>query len=281
MSTIQMKKARRSEAFIKMSVRGGTGCGKTYSALLLAKGLVGDWEKVCLIDTENGSGSLYEHLGAYWTIQLDKFSPSSYIEAIRSCVSQGIEAIVIDSTSHEWEYILDYQQQLGGRFQDWAAAKKIHAQFVNELLQCKAHIICTNRVKQDYAVETNDKGKAVVTKLGMANKQQEGLDYEFTIVFDINPQHLAHADKDRTMLFTDREDFKITEETGELVRNWCKGTSVSKEVEIDIQDSLSLVNNATDIKELVSIWNDMSQILKSNEKIKTEFTKKKNELTIN
>lgn len=111
---MKFQKAKRSEAYIKIGIRGSSGSGKTYGALLIAYGLVGDWNKVCLIDTENGSGSLYEDLGEYNTIQLDSFSPAQYNEAIELCIANGVEAIVIDSMSHEWDYILDYQQQLGG-----------------------------------------------------------------------------------------------------------------------------------------------------------------------
>jgi hypothetical protein len=31
------------------------------------------------------------------------YSPERYIEAIKSCEDAGMEVIVIDSTSHEWE----------------------------------------------------------------------------------------------------------------------------------------------------------------------------------
>lgn len=165
------------------------------------------------------------------------------------------------------------------KFQDWANAKKIHNKFINEILQCKAHVICTNRVKQDYAVETNEKGKAVVTKLGLANKASEGMEYEFTIVFDINNQHLAHVNKDRTGLFSDKADFRISEETGKIIRDWCDGGSVEKNLEIDIQDYLTMVNNSETIEDLLAVWKDMPENLKQNEKIKETFSEKKKLIT--
>ena len=165
------------------------------------------------------------------------------------------------------------------RFQDWARAKQIHNDFVNKVLQCKSHVICTNRVKQDYAIETNDKGKATPVKLGLADKQSEGLNYEFTIVLDVNKNHLCHADKDRTRLFDNKEDFIITEGTGKAIRDWCKGSSSFKEEEIAIQECLTLVNNAKDTKELLEIWNEMPANLKTNNQIKLQFSQKKQELT--
>ena len=44
---------------MKMSLQGPSGAGKTYSALLLAKGITGNLHKVAVIDTENGSSHLY------------------------------------------------------------------------------------------------------------------------------------------------------------------------------------------------------------------------------
>jgi archaellum biogenesis ATPase FlaH len=50
---------------IKMGLQGPSGSGKTYSALLLAYGLIGNWNKIAVIDTENNSCDLYSHLGDY------------------------------------------------------------------------------------------------------------------------------------------------------------------------------------------------------------------------
>lgn len=39
---------------------------------------------------------------------------------------------------------------------------------------------------------------------------RDGIDYEFTIVFDINMKHQATVSKDRTNLFINKPDFMIT-----------------------------------------------------------------------
>ena len=59
MSTPLFRKATREKVFLKLAVTGPSGSGKTYSALRLARGLVGPTGKIALIDTENGSASLY------------------------------------------------------------------------------------------------------------------------------------------------------------------------------------------------------------------------------
>jgi hypothetical protein len=70
----------------------------------LANDRTDSWEKVFLIDTENGSAELYSDLGPFRVFNLQApFAPARYIEAIKAAEDNGAECIVIDSTSHEWD----------------------------------------------------------------------------------------------------------------------------------------------------------------------------------
>jgi hypothetical protein len=137
-----------------MNIASPSGFGKTYSALLLGYGITGNWEKIAVIDTENDSASLYSNLGPFKTIRLDApFSPDRYIQAIDTCEKAGMELIIIDSITHIWKGtggILEYQNSLGGRYQDWAKATPLYQKWLNRVLQSNCHIITTNRKKQAY-----------------------------------------------------------------------------------------------------------------------------------
>ena len=87
------------------------------------------------------------------------------------------------------------------------------------MLQSPAHIIATMRARTDYVLETNKKGKQEPRKVGMAPVQREGMDYEFSVVFDLDSSHTAHASKDRTSLF-DGEYFIPSAETGKKLLAW-------------------------------------------------------------
>ena len=88
---LQLKKAQRKQVKLRLNLSAPSGAGKTYSALLMAKGIVGEWAKIAVIDTENGSASLYDHLGEFNVIDLQPpFSPERYIEAIDACINGGI-----------------------------------------------------------------------------------------------------------------------------------------------------------------------------------------------
>lgn len=81
---IEFKKAHRSKAKLRLAIAGPSGAGKTYSALLIASGIV-PLEKVAVIDTESGSADLYADLGGYSTVTINPpYSPQKYIEAIRA-----------------------------------------------------------------------------------------------------------------------------------------------------------------------------------------------------
>jgi hypothetical protein len=105
------------------------------------------------------------------------------------------------------------------RFTLWADLTPQHRRRVNALLNSPRHIIGTMRSKQEYAMETDDKGKASVKKLGLAPVQREGMEYEFTVFFDVSQDHYAKATKDRTNMFKD-EVFIMDEQTGARLSKW-------------------------------------------------------------
>lgn len=233
------KKAERKRIFVKMALCGVSGSGKTYSALLLAQGLGG---KIAMIDTENGSGELYSDLCEYDAAQLEPpFSPMKFINAIKEAEAEGYNVLIIDSLSHAWSGqggILDMvdkksaTSRSGNSFTAWRDVTPEHNKLVDAILQCRMHVIVCMRSKTAYEMQENEKGKKTPVKVGLAPIQRDGMEYEFTIVFDIDREkHYALASKDRTGLFEKTIDV-ITPATGELIRKWVEGgVEVSVEVE--------------------------------------------------
>ena len=92
--SFEIKKAQKKKVKLRIGMSGASGFGKTYSSLLLAYGIVGDWSKICVIDTENDSASLYSDLGEFNTISLNApFSPERYVEAVKTCENAGRECL--------------------------------------------------------------------------------------------------------------------------------------------------------------------------------------------
>jgi hypothetical protein len=222
---LQIQKAQRNKAKIKIGLQGASGSGKSMSALLLAYGLCNSWEKILVIDSENNSAHLYSHLGGYSIIGISApFSPEKYIEALNLAVNAGFEVVIIDSISHEWEGaggILDIHGSMAGNsFTNWNKITPRHNAFVNAILQSPVHVLATIRTKQDYVlVEKN--GKQVPEKVGLKGITRDGMDYELTVVFDIDIKHNATVSKDRTGIFANESEFKISIDTGRKVIEWC------------------------------------------------------------
>ena len=87
-----LRKAQRKQAKIRLGLASPSGGGKTYSALLIAKGLVGSWDKVAIIDTENFSADLYANLGDFNVLSITApYNPQKYIDAIKECEDAGME----------------------------------------------------------------------------------------------------------------------------------------------------------------------------------------------
>lgn len=234
---MKLIKSSRSQVKIKLALQGPSGSGKTYSALLLAHGLCKDWSKIAIIDTENNSSHLYAHLGEYYVLNIGSpYTPERYIEAIKICEDAGVQVIIIDSISHEWDGeggLLEYHSQLvGNSFINWSKLTPRHASFVQKILTSNCHVIATVRSKQEYVLSEKN-GKQVPEKIGMKAIQRDGLEYDFTIVFEIDIHHNATCTKDRTQLFSSINTFKIGQQTGEKIAEWCKN-SFSLEAEFGI-----------------------------------------------
>lgn len=219
----QLRKAERRKSKIRLGLSSVSGGGKTYSSLLIAKGLVGDWGKICIVDTENGSADLYSHLGEYNVITLSEpFTPESYVEALKVCEQAGMECVIFDSITHEWDWCLEEKIRLGDRFQDWAKITPRHDKFKKSIIGSKCHVITTVRRKQDWDMVKDDKGKLKVEKAGLKEQTREGWEYELTVNLELDILHNCSASKDRTGLFMCKPYFVPTEETGELIRQWCE-----------------------------------------------------------
>lgn len=225
--------ASRKQAKLRLGVSGPSGSGKTYSALLVARGIASAWNKVVLIDTENGSGELYSDLGDYNVIQLEApHSPERYIEAITAAEDAGMEVIIVDSISHEWEGkggCLEINETLaaakfkGNTWSAWSETTPRHQKFLNKITTSKAHVITTVRNKIDTVMGDDKK----VKKVGTKEITREGFEYELTINFNVDRDtHLAMASKDRTNLFEKRDPFILTEEVGREIAAWNAGGAV-------------------------------------------------------
>lgn len=283
---MQLQNAERKRVKLRLNIASPSGFGKTYSALLIAYGLSGNWQKIAVIDTENDSASLYSHLGEFKTISLiPPYTPDRYIEAIKICEEAGMEVIVIDSITHVWKGqggLLEYQNSLGGRYQDWAKATPLYSKWLNTILQSKSHVITTNRKKQGYNMITEG-NKTKVEKAGLDDEIRDGYEYEMTLALEIvNDKHLARASKDRTGLFVDKPEFVITADTGKTILKWCNtGKELPATSGKKIEEKKTLQEKISDCKtvdELLSLYKSYSSQIQ--QQYSALFTQKRKQFIV-
>lgn len=274
---MQLIKAERKKAKIKLGLQGPSGSGKTYGALLLAFGLTEDWNKIAVIDTENQSSNLYAHLGKFNVLSLEPpFTPEKYVKALRLCVNEGMEVVIIDSISHEWEgaggIIETHSQMTGNSFTAWAKLTPRHNAFVQEILQSPIHILATIRTKQDYVL-VDKNGKMVPEKVGLKGITRDGMDYEFTLVFDLDIKNNATTSKDRTGLFFGMPEQKISTQTGNKIREWCNSGA-----DINVDDISIRIGECHSIQELFDLYREFPQFKAI---LQPEFEHRKRQILIN
>ena len=169
-------------------------------------------------------------VGEYLTINLEApYSAARYLEAIDLAEQSGVEYLVIDSLSHAWTGkggLLDVQgnvaKRSGNSYTAWREVTPLHNRLVDRILQCAMHVAVTLRTKTEYVIEDNGSGKKTPRKIGMAPVFRDGVEYEFTIFFELDQSHAAAATKDRTGLF-DGQYFLIAPETGVRIHKWLAG----------------------------------------------------------
>ncbi len=222
--TLEFRKAERKQAKLRLALIAPSGFGKTYSALRVAKGLGGP---VAILDTESGSADLYAGDFEYDVLQMNApFEPRKFVKAIKAAEEAGYTTIILDSLSHAWAGsggLLDKHGSIadkgGNSFAAWRKVTPDHNALIDAILQSSIHVIATMRSKTDYSMEG---GK--VTKLGLAPVQRDGMEYEFTTVFDLDKSHKGHSSKDRTGMF-DNRIVPMDEKVGEQFAAWLEGTS--------------------------------------------------------
>lgn len=221
-----IEEAKREQLPIKALLSGSSGSGKTYTALRLATGIINkSGGKIVMINTEGPRGKLYANEFKYQLINLDDpRSPERYIEAIEFATQQLPEGsvLIIDSLSHEWTFLNEQSQKMGGSnsFNNWGKLKPRHQKLVDAIIESQLHIIATGRGKDEYIMEVNDKGKQAPKKVGVGVQQEKDTEYEYIVTFNIaQDTHVATVMKDNTHLFENKFEV-LTEKDGEALYDW-------------------------------------------------------------
>jgi len=217
-------KAKRAKVWVKVQFVGTSGSGKTTSALLVADGLAKKMGSgIAFISTEKSRTMYNADKFDYDVEELTDYSPESYIRAIDEAIDAGYKVIIIDSTSHGWQWLNDTHSKMpGNSFQNWGKLKPRWAAFMRKILECPAHVITCARGKTEWTMEEKN-GKQTPVKVGLGSEGDKQSDFEYTVSFMLSQgTHIASVNeggKDNTGLFEDKYEV-ITRKHGEMLYDW-------------------------------------------------------------
>ena len=199
-------KAVKSQQRLRLAIDGISGSGKTYTALAIATGM---GESIAVIDSEHKSSELYADRFTFDVMGLESFQVEDYMAALDMAASAGYGTLIIDSTSHAWDALVERVERIAGQkysgntFRAWGEGTPLQRQLIEKLLSYPGHLIVTCRSKTEYSVERNDKGTTTIKKVGTAAVQRQGFEYEFTMAMTMDSNHVGLVTKDRTGKFQD------------------------------------------------------------------------------
>lgn len=218
-------KAVKTKSKLRLAIFGPSGGGKTYTALRIAKGMTAP-EKIALIDTEHGSASKYSDRFSFDTDDLSNPTIDNLIRKLEEAANGGYEVVIIDSLSHAWQELLDEMDRLakakcsGNSFAAWRDGTPKQRRLITAILDYPGHIIATMRVKTEWIIEQNERGKATPRRKGLSPEQGKGIEYEFDMLMEIGEEHIANIIKDRTGKYQDAIIDKPGEDFGKDLMAW-------------------------------------------------------------
>ena len=249
-------KAVRQNVWLRISLGGTSGSGKSFSALRMGTGIAKKCKsRIAFISTEKSRTLYYADQFDYDVLELEDYSPESYIEAIDAAVEAGYKVIIIDSMSHSWQWLNDIHSKMpGNSFQNWGKLKPRYAKLMAKILEAPAHIITCSRAKTEWAMEDKN-GKQVPTKVGLGNEGDKQADFEYTVALMIEQgTHIASVGdggKDNTGLFEGKYEF-LTEKHGEMLYDWANSTDIPPVIDkTPIFEEANVANGIDELKKQI------------------------------
>jgi hypothetical protein len=196
------KPAVKSAAKARIAIYGVGGSGKSLSALMIARGLVGEEGTIAVLDTEGGTASIYADRFDFSTIVMNApFATTRFRDAVDNASAAGFDCLIVDGISPFWDgpggvlELVDLGKKRGGGWADGTPAQQIMQQAIST---CPIHIILTMRAKSDTVIEMVN-GKATPRKVGMKYVQRDSIEYEVSWLFYADKDHSLTIDKQRGM----------------------------------------------------------------------------------
>lgn len=283
MAVLNIRPVESGQSKAVIGIAGQSGDGKTYTALLMARGMVNKASEIGFLDTENKRGSLYADIldGKFMIGDLHPpFSPKRYSLAIQEFQEAGVKVLVIDSITHEYEGTgglddIANAPKANGEIRkvaDWNTAKREHRGFMNILLQSNMNIICCIRARDKVKIEVI-KGKQEFVPQGLQPVCEKNFMFEMTVSVMMGnegktQQHLKLPSFLREAF--GKGDTYLGIETGKKIREWLeRGEKPDPETERIKSEALLVCEKG--YAELMKLWESLTKEQKINKQLRSHF----------
>lgn len=220
-----LKKATNKMSYGKVGIYGTAGSGKTRTAAEIAIGIV-QYSKnpkpVAMFDTEPAASfiiPLFEKAGIEFLVY-DESRAFKDLMAFTQEAKATASVVIVDSITHVWRdlqesylaRINDYRKRDNKKplasleFQHWGPIKRQWAEFTDEFLSSKLHMIVCGRAGNVYEYQEKDDGSGkkelITTGTKMATEKELGYEPSLLIEMEIQRErgeiiNVAVIQKDR------------------------------------------------------------------------------------
>lgn len=227
--TIAFVPATRAATKARIALTGPSGAGKTYTGLTISCRLAQTEQgTLAVIDTERGKSQMYLGING-WAFDIltpQSFSPASLTEALGIAAGAGYPVVLIDSWSHYWSGIdgmleqVDRRAKGGNNFSGWKEVRPDERRMIDAIVSYPGHVVVTLRVKTEYVIEDNERGKKVPRKVGLKPEQREGMEYEFDVIGDLDLDNTLTVSKTRIPMLHGAVMVKPGPEIADTIADW-------------------------------------------------------------
>lgn len=215
------QKATKRGTRLRCAIFGPSGAGKTFTALRMAKGMGG---RIALIDSERRSACKYADRFEFDVAELSDRTLDGYTRTMHE--ARDYDVLIIDSMTHAWHELLNDVEKLakakyrGNTWAAWSEGTPRQKAFIDALLGLPCHVIVTMRSATEWQSVSDGNGRARPQRVGLKPEQGKGIEYEFDLLMQLSPEHIAEIIKDRTGRFQDALIDKPGEEFGLQLSKW-------------------------------------------------------------
>jgi hypothetical protein len=228
---------------MRIALLGIPKAPKLYTALQLAYGLCGDWNKIIVLGS-SPKQECFHQLGEYNTLNIpDDAMPQRYMEALNLVGCSGKQVVIFSSFSNEWKE---------------GVSKHLHASYYEEVLRSHSslmrvlryspmHVICCVDTQRKFSY-TDHEGRPVF-KFVQEAIQQCGFERNFTSVAQIGHKGNATSLRDATGHLPKGEKMMLSSLTGAYLHEWCIKTK--NRVPESLQQRIDSCNTMEQLNELM------------------------------